>query len=132
MATVSVKRSILLQLYKQKKFVRIYIIQEWLFSYMPVKSHFISGLKSVTVVQVSVPSFENCCETLPYGHLNNKILLYGNLVICGGVCCRVANTSKSGSGCLGFKPRSSCCFLRQGTLLHFVSLHPGLSCSKLD
>ena len=32
-----------------------------------------------------VPSFENCCETLPYGHLNNKILLYGNLVICGGV-----------------------------------------------
>ena len=27
----------------------------------------------------------------------------------------------------GFKPRPSRCFLREGTLLHFVCLHPGVS-----
>ena len=37
---------------------------------------------------------------------------------------RAVNTSNSGSGGLGFKPRPSRCFLRQGTSLHFVSLHP--------
>ena len=42
----------------------------------------------------------------------------------GGVCGRVVNTSNSGCGGPGFKPRSSHCFLKQGTLLHFVSLHP--------
>ena len=39
---------------------------------------------------------------------------------CGGVCGRVVNTSNSGSGGPGFKPLPSRCFLRQGTLLHFV------------
>ena len=38
----------------------------------------------------------------------------------------VVNTSNSGSGGLGFKPHPLHCFLRQGTLLHFVSLHPGV------
>ena len=36
------------------------------------------------------------------------------------------NTSNSGSRDSGFKPRQSRCFLRQETLLHFVSLHPGV------
>lgn len=40
-----------------------------------------------------------------------------------GVCGRAVSTSNSRSGALGFKPRPSRCFLRQGTLLHFVSLH---------
>ena len=35
-------------------------------------------------------------------------------------------TESSGSGGPGLKPRPSRCFLRQGTLLHFVSLHPGV------
>ena len=34
------------------------------------------------------------------------------------VCGRAVNTSNSGSGDLGFKPRSSRCFLKQGTLFH--------------
>ena len=44
----------------------------------------------------------------------------------GGVCGRAVNTSNSGSGSPGFKPRPSHCFLRQESLLHFVSLHPGV------
>ena len=44
----------------------------------------------------------------------------------GGMSGRVVNTSNSGSEDLGFKPRPSRCFLRQGTLLPFVSLHPGV------
>ena len=44
----------------------------------------------------------------------------------GSVCGRAVNTSDSGSGDLEFKPRPSCCFLRQGTLLHFASIHPGV------
>ena len=43
----------------------------------------------------------------------------------GGVCGLAVNTSNSGSGGPGFKPRPSRCFLRQETLLHFVSLQPG-------
>ena len=38
----------------------------------------------------------------------------------------VAETSNSGSEGPGLKPRPSRCFLRQGTLLHFASLHPGV------
>ena len=37
------------------------------------------------------------------------------------VCGREASTLNSKSGSPGFKPRPSCCFLRQGTLLYFVS-----------
>ena len=36
---------------------------------------------------------------------------------------RVVNTSNSGSGGPGFKPRPSRGTFRQGTLLHLVSLH---------
>ena len=32
----------------------------------------------------------------------------------------------------GFKPRPSRCFLRQGTLLHFVSLQPGVQMGTSD
>ena len=45
---------------------------------------------------------------------------------CGGVCGGAVNNSNCGSGGPGFKPRPSPCFLRQGTLLHFVSLHPSI------
>ena len=45
---------------------------------------------------------------------------------CGGVCGQLVNTLTSGSGGPGFKPGPSWGFLRQGNLLHFVSLHPGL------
>ena len=44
----------------------------------------------------------------------------------GGMCGWEGNTLNSSSGGPGFKPRALCCFLRQGTLLHFVSLHSGL------
>ena len=43
-----------------------------------------------------------------------------------------ANTANSGSGGLRFKPRPSNCFLRQETLLHFVSLHPGVLMATSD
>ena len=46
--------------------------------------------------------------------------------MCGGGCGRAFNTSTSVSGGPGFKPRPSRCFLRQGTLLQFFSLHPGV------
>ena len=36
------------------------------------------------------------------------------------------NTSNCGSGGPRFKPHPSRCFLRQGTLLNFVSFHPGV------
>ena len=53
----------------------------------------------------------------------NKVLLIHG----GGICGWVVNTSNSTSAGPGFKPRPLHCFLRQGTLLHFVSLHPGVS-----
>ena len=39
---------------------------------------------------------------------------------------RVVDTFNSGSGGAGIKLRLSHCYLRQGTLLHVVSLHPGV------
>ena len=59
---------------------------------------------------------------------NNKVLLIHG----GGMCGRVVNTSNSRSGHPGFKPPPLYCFLRQGTLLHFVSLHPGVSMGTSD
>ena len=53
--------------------------------------------------------------------LNHKDLL----AACGGVCGQVVNTSNSRSEGPRFKPRPSR-FLRQGTLLHFVPLHPSV------
>ena len=50
----------------------------------------------------------------------NKVLLIHG----GGICGWVVNTTSAGPG---FKPRPLHCFLRQRTLLHFVSLHPGVS-----
>ena len=46
----------------------------------------------------------------------------------GGVCGQVVNTLNSRSGGRKFKPHPLHCFLRQGTLLCFVSLHPGVYC----
>ena len=45
---------------------------------------------------------------------------------CRHVCGWAVNTSNSGSGGLGFKPRLSRCFLRQGTLVYSVFLDPGV------
>ena len=45
---------------------------------------------------------------------------------CGGVCDRAVDNSNSGSGVPGFKPCLSFFLIRQETLLHFVSLHPGV------
>ena len=45
---------------------------------------------------------------------------------------RAVDTSNSGSGGPGFKPSPSRCFHRQGTLLHFVSLHPGVEMGTGD
>ena len=39
---------------------------------------------------------------------------------------QAVNTLNSGSGGPGFKPHPLHCFLGQGTLLNFVSLHPGV------
>ena len=50
----------------------------------------------------------------------------------GGVCGRAVNTSNSRSGVPGFTPRPSRCFLRQGALLHFVSLHSGVQMGTGD
>ena len=49
-----------------------------------------------------------------------------DIVFIGGVCGWAVDTSNSRSGCRGFKPHPLHCFLRQGTLLHFVVLHPGV------
>ena len=48
------------------------------------------------------------------------------------MCSRAVKTSNSRSGGPGFKPRPSRCFLRQGTLLHFVSLHLGVQVGTGD
>ena len=48
------------------------------------------------------------------------------LNVLGGVCGRVVNTLNSRSGGPGFKPCPLRFSLRQRTLLHFVSLLPGV------
>ena len=60
-----------------------------------------------------------------YCTVQEKLWAFLTSLFCGGVCGLAVNTLNSGSGGPGFKPRSSCCFLRQGTLLHFISFHPG-------
>ena len=61
-----------------------------------------------------------------YLHWPKDIFILLLQLLIGGVCGRAVNTSNSGSGGPGFKPRLSRCFLRQGTLVPFVSLHPGV------
>ena len=50
----------------------------------------------------------------------------------GGVSVVLKNTSNSGSGGPRFKSHPLRCFLRQGTLLYFVSLHPGVLMGTSD
>ena len=52
-------------------------------------------------------------------YLKTKLLYRSS----GGTCVQAVNTSNPESGGLEFKPCPSHCFLRQGSLLHFVSLH---------
>ena len=59
--------------------------------------------------------FKNVSHSFAYGYFN-----------LGGVCGRVVNTSNSRCRGLGFRSHLFHCFLRQGTLLHFLSLHPGV------
>ena len=46
------------------------------------------------------------------------------VIFSGGMCGPAVITPRSGGH--GFTPCPSHCFLRQGTLLHFVSPHPGV------
>ena len=50
----------------------------------------------------------------------NKVLL----IDAGGMCGQVVDTSNSRSGGPEFEPRPLRCFVREVTLLHFVSLPP--------
>ena len=59
-------------------------------------------------------------------HLRHIILKYLQWIAIRGICGTAVNTLNSRSGGLVFKSCPSCCFLRKGILLHFVSLHPGV------
>ena len=63
-------------------------------------------------------------QASPFNKRHYNLLNACMLYTLGGVCGQMVNTSNSGSGGPGFKPCASCCFLRQGTLLHFASLQP--------
>ena len=52
--------------------------------------------------------------------------VFGTTLEGGGVSGWGINTLNSGFGGMGCKPHLSCCFPRQGTLLHLISLHPGV------
>ena len=64
-----------------------------------------------------------------YMNISPVVFQYLNFhIYCGGMCGRVVNTSNSRSTGSGSKPCPSRCFIvGQGTLLHFVSLHPGVN-----
>ena len=62
-----------------------------------------------------------------WGVLPAKFSVWPDFMIYnGGMRGQGVNTWNSGSGGPGFKPCPWRCFLRQGTLLHFASLHPGV------
>ena len=67
-------------------------------------------------------SLKSCASCI----LLKSIFQLVHIIKIGGVCGRVVNTLNSGPGGPGFKPRPSPFYLRQGTLLHFVSLHLGV------
>ena len=112
-----------------KKIVKIPVSSEYLgtpkYQRIPeIRSHILLPQNAVREVVKTI-------EHRQHPHCSTEKKLVGSFStppFCGGVCGRRAvNTSNSsGSGGLGFKPRLSRCFLRQGTLLNFVSLHPGV------
>ena len=112
-----------------KKIVKIPVSPEYLrtpkYQRIPkIRSHILLPQNAVREVVKTI-------EHRQHPHCSTEKKLVGSFStppFCGGMCGRRAvNTSNSsGSGGLGFKPRLSRCFLRQGTLLNFVSLHPGV------
>ena len=112
-----------------KKIVKIPVSSEYLgtpkYQRIPkIRSHILLPENAVREVVKTI-------EHRQHPHCSTEKKLVGSFStppFCGGMCGRRAvNTSNSsGSGGLGFKPRLSRCFLRQGTLLNFVSLHPGV------
>ena len=112
-----------------EKIVKIPVSSEYLrtpkYQRIPkIRSH-------ILLPQNAVREVVKTTEHRQHPHCSTEKKLVGSFstpTFCGGMCGRRAvNTSNSrGSGGLGFKPRLSRCFLRQGTLLNFVSLHPGV------
>ena len=112
-----------------KKIVKIPVSPEYLrtpkYQRIPkIRSHILLPQNAVREVVKTI-------EHRQHPHCSTEKKLVGSFStppFCGGMCGRRAvNTSNSsGSGGLGFKPRLSRYFLRQGTLLNFVSLHPGV------
>ena len=94
------------------------------FKVLPIKRE-TAPLKTVySTTEATTKTFATEEQVIPYHATTTKAPLHTE-VLCGGVCGRAVNTSNSGeSGRPGFKPRRSRCFLRQETLLRFVSLHP--------
>ena len=93
-------------------------------------NHTIYGFCSHTSDFGAISVMEGSCAVLiskVESHMDVNTLKLSGIVstYLGGVCGLAVNTSNSGSGGPGFKPRPSRCFLRQETLLHFVSLQPG-------
>ena len=112
-----------------KKIVKIPVSPEYL---RTPKYQRIPKIRSrILIPRNAVREVVKTIEHRQHPHCSTEKKLVGSFstpTFCGGMCGRRAvNTSNSrGSGGLGFKPRLSCCFLRQGTLLNFVSLHPGV------
>ena len=112
-----------------KKIVKIPVSSEYLgtpkYQRIPkIRSHILLPQNAVREVVKTI-------EHRQHPHCSTEEKLVGSFStppFCGGMCVpRAVNTSNSsGSGGLRFKPRLSHCFLRQGTLLNFVSLHPGV------
>ena len=66
------------------------------------------------------------------GYRSVSVSQYMYMKNCGRECGRSVNTSNLRSRGPGFKSRPSRCFLRRGTLLHFVSLYPGVQMGTDD
>ena len=112
-----------------KKIVKIPVSSEYLgtpkYQRIPkIRSHILLPQNAVREVVKTIVHRQH-----PHCSTEKKLVgSFSTPPFCGGTCgCRAVNTSNSsGSGGLGFKPRLSRYFLRQGTLLNFVSLHPGV------
>ena len=95
-------------------------LTSWLVVYRRKSRQLTIHLYSLLELRDTVFSAVKCCG-LPHLVIIQSACMKGR-----GVCGRAVSTSNSGSGGPVLKPRPSRCFLRQGTLLHFVSLDPGV------
>ena len=90
------------------------------------QSHYHQGTAHVTALKIIITK-NNIFHKLkrmvhPIKTMSNLLTTAVHVSVSG----RVVNNSNSRSGGLGFKPHPSHCFLRQGSLLQFVSLHSGV------